>query len=85
MAYPEGVTEARNVHYVAYNGRHLAGLIIGVSDDPGHVTGECDLVVFTNMKNVNGVKNFGMQFHQDIAFDGTAKPTPGTWHYPERV
>lgn len=75
----DGVIEGRIVHYVAYNQRCLAGMIIGHAPD-----GVCDLVVFTNLPNVNGVKNFGTQFHQDVAYDGE-KNTPGSWHFPERV
>lgn len=62
-------------HYVAYNGRHLVALVIGLDES------KADLVVFTNMKNVNSVKNFGMQFHQDVAFSETKEP--GTWHWIE--
>lgn len=67
--------EGRVVHYVAFNRRHLASIVIG------HTEGKADLVVFTNMSNVNGVKNFGMQFHQDIAYSD--KKEPGTWHWIE--
>jgi hypothetical protein len=74
----EGLTEGRIIHYVAYNNRHLAGMIIG-SDD---VENAADLVVFTNMKNVNGIKNFGVQFHQDVVYSESNEV--GTWHFPER-
>lgn len=67
--------EGCTVHYVAYNGRCLTGIVIGHDD----ATKVADLVVFTNMSNVNGVKNFGMQFHQDISFN--KEPKPGTWHW----
>lgn len=73
----EGLTEGRMVHYVAYNGRHLASIVIGVSG------AWADLAVFTNMENVNGVKNFGLQFHPDILYSEV--PTPGTWHWIERA
>jgi hypothetical protein len=79
----EGIIEGRIVHYVAYNGRCLAGIIIGVNDKPSHYK-FVDLVVFTNMSNVNEVKNFGIQFHQDIIFDDLDKK-PGTCHWPERT
>lgn len=69
--------EGRIVHYVAYNERHLAAIVIGV-DFPDVV----DLAVFTNMKNFNGEKNFGMQFHQNVPYAET--PKPGTWHWTER-
>jgi hypothetical protein len=72
----EGLIEGRIVHYVAYNGRHLAAMIIGVN--PEETT--ADLVVFTNMPNVNGIKNFGMQFHQNVELG----LKPGTWHWIER-
>ena len=74
-------TEGRIVHYTAYNGRCLAGMIVGVDSD-----GSCDLVVFTNMRNVNGDKNFGVQFHSRIlrAERLPDEPTwkPGTFHWP---
>lgn len=83
----EGLVEGRIVHYVAFNNRHLAAIVIGVGDDkfPSGVSKpqEVDLTVFTNMKNVNNVKNFGMQFHQDIGFSEEKKP--GTWHWIERA
>lgn len=69
--------EGQIIHYVAYSGRHLAGMIIG------HEGNAADLVIFTNMSNVNGVKNFGMQFHQDIEYSELLKP--GTWHWPEKA
>lgn len=72
-----GLAEGRIIHYVAYNGRHLAGMVIGHEDHTA------DLVIFTNMSNVNGVKNFGMQFHQDIEYSELLKP--GTWHWPEKA
>jgi hypothetical protein len=74
---PPGISEGRIAHYVAYNGRHLAAIIIGFEG------GRVDLAVFTNMKNVSGTKNFGVQFHSEIAYSET--PTPGTWHFPERT
>ena len=76
-----GLTEGRNCHYVAYNGRHLAAMVIG--HDSSKSYSNADLVVFTNMENVNGVKNFGMQFHQDIAY--SEQPLPGTYHWIERA
>jgi hypothetical protein len=69
-----GITETSLVHYVAYNGRCLAGMVIG------HNGKTVDLVIFTNMPNFNGVKNFGQQFHQNIGYD--QRGTPGTWHWP---
>lgn len=75
----DGLTEGRNVHYVAYNGRHLAALVTGYSQDkPGHA----DLAVFTNMPNVNGEQSGGIQFHFNVPHNET--PTPGTWHWIER-
>jgi hypothetical protein len=71
-----GFIEGRCIHYVAYNNRHLAGMIIGRDGS------KADLVVFTNLANVNGVKNFGVQFHQDIEHDEELK-IPGTWHHIE--
>jgi hypothetical protein len=70
-----GLIEGRCVHYVAYNGRHLAAIVIG------HDESKADLVVFTNMLNVNGMKNFGLQFHQDVEY--SEQPTPGTYHWLE--
>jgi hypothetical protein len=76
-----GLTEGRLCHYVAYNMRHLAAMVIG--HDGSRSYDQADLVVFTNMSNVNGDKNFGMQFHQDISF--SEEPIPGTYHWIERV
>lgn len=76
-----GLTEGRNCHYVAFNGRHLAALVIG--HDASRSYSQADLVVFTNMLNVNGVKNFGIQFHQDVEY--SEEPRPGTWHWIEWV
>ncbi len=74
----EGLTEGRIAHYVAFNNRHLAAIVIG------HTGGvNADLAVFTNMLNVNGLKNFGLQFHQDVAYSESKEP--GTWHWPERA
>jgi len=75
----EGLTEGRIVHYVAYNQRHLASIVIGV----GIIKYAIDLAVFTNMSNVNGVKNFGLQFHQDVMYDESK--IPGTWHWVEKA
>lgn len=85
----EGLIEGRIVHYVAFNGRHLAAIVIGFTPDA--IKGEwvtlptnrVDLALFTNMSNTNGVKNFGLQFHQDIGY--SEEPKPGTWHWIERV
>ncbi len=76
----EGLTEGRNVHYVAYNNRHLAALVTGYNPDKD---GQADLVVFTNMPNVNGEKSGGMQFHFNVPH--SEEPKPGTWHWIERV
>lgn len=73
----EGLIEGRIVHYVAYNQRHLAALVIGTD-------GDCvDLAVFTNLQNVAGTKNFGLQFHQQVSY--AEDLLPGTWHWIERV
>lgn len=74
-----GVIEGRIIHYVAYNQRHLAGIVIGY--DPTRHESEVDIVIWTNMSNVNGVKNFGQQFHQDVPYSEV--PVPGTWHFAE--
>ncbi len=66
------------VHYVAYNQRHLAAMVIGVQGDT------VDLAVFTNMENAAGNKNFGVQFHQDVKFsleNEADQYEPGTYHY----
>lgn len=78
----EGLTTGRNVHYVAYNGAHLAAIVIGVHGD------DVDLAVFTALDNAAGVKNFGMQFHQNVKYSHRHVITdaqPGTWHWIERV
>lgn len=78
--------EGKMCHYVAYNHRHLAAIIIGYSvgtqavNPPFHYA---DLAVFTNMSNVNGAKNFGLQFHQDIPYSDDKEP--GTWHFIEKA
>lgn len=74
-----GLIEAVGCHYVAYNGRHLAAMVIG--HDGSKSYSDADLVVFTNMENVNGVKNFGTQFHQDVKY--SQEPKPGTYHFIE--
>ncbi len=76
-----GLIEGRLCHYVAYNFRHLAAIVIG--HDGAVSYSKADLVVFTNMSNVNGDKNFGMQFHQDVEF--SEEPKPGTYHWIERA
>jgi hypothetical protein len=78
------VVEGTIVHYVAFNHRHLAAIVIGVNPRDPEITGQSvDLVVFTNMPNVVGHKNFGTQFHQDV-FESNDKQ-PGTWHSIERA
>lgn len=73
------LVEGTIVHYVAFNHRHLAAIVIGVNAEDGEITGQSvDLVVFTNMTNVAGHKNFGTQFHPDV-FESDEKQ-PGTWH-----
>lgn len=72
-----GLIEGRNVHYVAYNNRHLAAIVIGFEGST------IDIVLFTNMVNVNGVKNFGQQFQQDVSYSEI--PHPGTWHWIEKA
>lgn len=74
------IIEGQNIHYVAYNGRHLAGMIIGLNPV---VEGAADLVIFTNMPNVNQRKNWGMQFQEDIGHSEMKEP--GTWHFIEEV
>ena len=63
------------VHYVAYNLRNLTAIVIEEEGDGIHA----DLAVLTNLKNAAGVKNFGLQFHQDVEY--SEEPKPGTWHY----
>lgn len=76
----QGLVEGRVVHYTAYNSRNLAATVIGVGD---FEKGIVDLVVFTNMQNAAGKKNFGVQFHQDVEYSEESKP--GTWHWPAKV
>ena len=75
-----GLTEGRIVHYVAYNNRNLAAIVIGIGD---FEKGVIDLSVFTNMENAAGKKNFGVQFHQDVEY--SENPKPGTWHWAARI
>lgn len=84
----DGLTEGRMVHYVAYNNRHLASIVIGYSIPPKIGDAQidpvsADLAVFTNMANVNGIKNFGLQFHQGINYSENKEP--GTWHWIEKA
>lgn len=72
-----GLVEGRCCHYVAYNRRHLAAMVVGFC---GH---RADLFVLTNMQSVTGVKNFGQQFHQDVLY--SEEHEPGTWHWIERA
>lgn len=76
-----GLTEGRMCHYVAYNHRHLAAIVIGHDNSKGY--SQADLAVFTNMTNVNGIKNFGLQFHQDVQYSEGKEP--GTWHWIEKA
>lgn len=79
----DGLTEGRIVHYVAYNGRHLAAIVTGHSASVTRLTGdEVDLAVFTDLDNVNGQPNGGVQFHFSVPHSEAA--TPGHWHWPER-
>lgn len=75
----DGLIEGRIGHYVAYNGRHLAAMVIGIWDKEH---GMVNLVVFTDMPNAAGVINFGIQFHREVEYSDEAKP--GTWHFVER-
>lgn len=76
------VIEGAIVHYVAFNHRHLAAIVIGVNQCDPEITGQSvDLAVFTNMTNVAGHKNFGTQFHQDV-YESNDKQ-PGSWHHIE--
>lgn len=72
----DDLTEGRMVHYVAYNGRHLAAIVTGIVGVPG--TWIVDLAVFTSMENVNGEKTGGLQFHFRVHYSSTVEP--GTWH-----
>ena len=74
----EGLIEGRMVHYVAYNGRHLAAIVIGVG-----FADDIDMALFTNMENTNKIKNYGLQFHQSVPHGDDNKP--GTWHFIERT
>ena len=63
------------IHYVAYDGSCLAGIIIGQA-----IRGY-DIVIFTNMTNVNGDQNFGVQFHQKVEYRPYDDRHSGTFHY----
>ena len=76
-----GLVEGRIIHYVAYNQRHLAGMVIGHDASQGY--SQADLVIFTNVSNVKGVKNFGVQFQEDVEYSDSKEP--GTWHWPEKA
>lgn len=74
-----GLAEGRIVHYVAYNDRHLAAVVIGGD----FASGAVNLAVFSDMPNVRGGVNFGLQFQASVPFDDAN--APGSWHWPERV
>lgn len=75
----EGLTEGRIVHYVAYNQRHLAAIVIGGD----FASGSVNLAVFSDMPNVRGGINMGLQFQAAVP---KADPdVPGTWHWPEKA
>ena len=76
-----GLIEGRLAHYVAFNQRHLAALVIGY--DPSQSYNAVDLAVFTNMTNVAGNKNYGLQFHSDVKYSESKEP--GTWHWIEKA
>jgi hypothetical protein len=76
----EALIEGRMCHYVAFNRRHLAAIVIWLENEESSIV---DLAVFTNMLNVNNTKNFGIQFHQSIPFSAAGEP--GTWHWIERA
>jgi hypothetical protein len=76
----EGLVEGRNVHYVAYNGRHLAAIVIGVNPEK---EGQVNLSVFTDMRNVNGDVSGGIQFHFNVPY--SEEPKSGHWHWIERA
>lgn len=77
-----GLIEGRIVHYVAYNDRHLAALVIGGDFE----TGVVNLAVFSDMPNVRGGVNMGLQFQAGIPYQDVPDAyMPGTWHWPERV
>lgn len=80
MDHMEGLGTGRIVHYTAYNGTCLAAVVMGIWDKEH---GMVNLVVFTDMPNVNGVMNFGIQFHREVYY--SEQPLAGTWHWPERV
>jgi hypothetical protein len=82
----EGLTEGRMVHYVTYNNRHLAAIVIGHMEGATalkHPISFADLAVFMNMDKVNGLKNFGLQFHSQVAYSEDKEP--GTWHWIEKA
>lgn len=74
-----GLIEGRSVHYIAYNGRHLAAIVIGGD----FASGVVNLVVFSDMANVKGQVNFGVQFQAGVGYSDNL--LPGTWHWIERV
>jgi hypothetical protein len=73
----DGLTEGRICHYVAYNNRHLAAIVIGHEDI------HANLAVFSDMKNVAGNVNFGLQFQQSVQYSEAKEP--GTWHWIEKA
>lgn len=71
----DGLNEGRIVHYVAYNMRNLAAIVIGGDFESGTV----NLGVFSDMPNVRGGVNMGLQFQAGVPY--SEEPTPGTWHW----
>jgi len=84
----EGPTVGRIVHYVAYGtpggeyaaGAHRAAIITETKLDQspidGSVVNYCKLCIFNPT---------GMFFSDWLEMDISEKPSPGTWHWPERA
>jgi len=80
-----GLSEGRIVHYVLQDGAHRPAIIVRNWNSPG---GCCNMQVFLDGVNDEGITHVatddarrGMQWCTSILY--SAKPQPGTWHWPE--
>jgi hypothetical protein len=72
-AATKGLGIGRVVHYVDYNGKHLAALVTDI--DPLHEVGRVWLTIFDPKRE--------LPHHAEIMFDPEKRA--GTWHWPESV
>lgn len=83
-------TVGRMIHYVAYGtpggeyqaAAHRAAIITEVVMDDGQVVGSEGFMTSVGLCVINPT---GLFFRQMVPYDGRPTPSPGTWHWPERV